>query len=127
MREAIPDHLDSALGAAARVPIDLVLGGLLVFARRRCVLARVVVPSSALLDLHARLHAALDDDPATGPSARYLSPGTWTPHVTLARALSPDQVGAAVAALGTVADLPGDGAAVRRWDARTRRTWVLDG
>lgn len=126
VRETIPDELDARLAAATRMPIGLVMGGLLVFARRRCVLARAVVPSSALLDLHARLHAVLDGDPATGPSAPHLSPGTWTPHVTLARSLAPDQVGAALALLGPLADLPGEGAAVRRWDARTRRTWVLD-
>ncbi len=126
VREAIPDELNSALAAVARTPVAVTLGGLLVFARRRCVLARALVPSSALLDLHAGLQAVLDGDLATGPCPPYLAPGAWTPHVTLARSLTADQVGAAIAVLGPLTDLTGEGVAARRWDAATRRTWVLD-
>ena len=81
-----------------------------------------MVPSSDLLGLHARVDDALA---GCGPSAAHLSPGTWTPHVTLARSLTPEQVGTALAALGTLPDLDGEVVAVRRWDARERRTWIL--
>jgi 2'-5' RNA ligase len=123
VRDEVPGDLDGALGeAVGPLPLPVRLGGLLVFARRRCVLALAVVPSSGLLDAHARVDHALA---GCGPSAPHLAPGTWTPHVTLARGLAPDQVGTAVAALGTLDDLDGTVVAVRRWDARERRTWTL--
>lgn len=123
VREEVPGHRDGALGeAVGPLPLPVRLGGLLVFARRRCVLALAVVPSSGLLDAHARVDDALA---GCGPSAPHLAPGTWTPHVTLARGLSPGQVGTAVAALGALDDLDGAVVAVRRWDARERRAWTL--
>ena len=88
-------------------------------------LARAVVPSAALLALHARVHAVLDGEPACGPSVPHLAPGTWTPHVTLARALPAADLSTAVTALGPLPEVVGSGAAVRRWDATRRRTWVL--
>lgn len=123
VREEIPSALDTALGeAVGPLPLAVRLGGLLVFARRRAVLALAVVPSEPLLAAHARLDDALA---GCGPSADHLSPGTWTPHVTLARGLTAEQVGTAVAALETLPDLDGTVPAVRRWDARERRTWTL--
>ena len=125
VRTTIPDDLDDALAAAVRDLPPVRLGGLLVFVHRRCVLARAVVPSAALLALHARVHTVLDGEPACGPSAPHLAPGTWTPHVTLARTLPAADLSTAVTALGPLPEVVGSGAAVRRWDATRRRTWVL--
>jgi len=127
VRTSVPDDLDAPLArAAGELPLPVVVGGLLVFARRRCVLARAVVPSAALLALHARVHEVLEAQvPTTGPSAAFLTPDAWTPHVTLARNLTADQVGAAVGVLAPVADLPASAVALRRWDAAARRTWVV--
>ncbi len=125
VRTTIPDALDDALAAAVLDLPPVRLGGLLVFAHRRCVLARAVVPSAPLLALHARVHAVLDAEPACDASAPHLAPGTWTPHVTLARNLPVADLSAAVAALGPVPEVGGSVAAVRRWDASRRRTWVL--
>jgi 2'-5' RNA ligase len=123
VREEIAPGLDGVLGeAVGPLPLPVRLGGLLVFARRRAVLALAVVPSAALIAVHARLDDALA---GCGPSADHLAPGTWTPHVTLARGLTAEQVGTAVAVLGTLPDLDGAVPAVRRWDARERRTWTL--
>ena len=127
VRTAIPDDLDGPLAAAVRDLPPLRLGGLLVFVHRRCVLARAVVPSAALLALHARVHEVLDADPACGPPVPHLEPGTWTPHVTLARSLPAADLATAVAELGPVPEVVGSGAAVRRWDAGRRRTWLLGG
>ncbi len=125
VRESIPSALDEALGAAAGdLPVPIGLGGLLVFARRRCVLARAVVPSEQLLRLHAGVHEALA---GCGPTPATMLPGRWTPHVTLARGLSAEQVGAALAALGETTDQDGTVVAVRRWDAAQRRTWLVPG
>lgn len=127
VRQRIPPELDGALaGAVTGLPVPLVLGGLLVFCRRRCVLARAVVPSRELLDLQSAVHEVLEAaGETTGPSATHLAPGAWTPHVTLARNLTVDEVGTAVAALGAVADARASATAVRRWDALARRTWLL--
>jgi 2'-5' RNA ligase len=126
---ALPGDLDAEIArAAGPLPLALVVGGLLVFARRRCVLARAVVPSAELLGLHAGVHDVLEARVATtGPSAAFLDPGAWTPHVTLARGLSADQVGVAVGLLSPVADLAANAVALRRWDAGARRTWVVAG
>src|SRR5690349_4999578 len=50
-----PPSVETALAATARpLPVPLRLGGLVVFPHGdRCVVARLVVPSAALLDLHA--------------------------------------------------------------------------
>ena len=129
VRTAVPEELDVEIAhRAGPLPLPVVLGGLVVFARRRCVLARAVVPSAGPLALHSGVHEVLEAAVATtGPSAAYLDPGSWTPHVTLARNLTPEQVGAAVRLLGPVADLPGSAVALRRWDAAARRTWVVHG
>ena len=113
------------------LPLAVRLGAPLVFAPGpRCVLARLVVPSPALLALHARIHAA-----ATGPreapgGVPHTAPGEWTPHVTLARALPVARLGEAVAALseampGHVPDAPGRAVGARRWDGDARRAWRL--
>ena len=100
---------------------SLTLGGLLVFPGH--VLARVVVPSAALLDLHARVIVAVGDEDGV---VEHVHPGAWTPHVTLARRLGPDDLASAVRLL---ADAPrertGRAAAVRRWDPRVRRAWTV--
>jgi hypothetical protein len=86
------------------------------------VLVRVVVANRALLDLQARVTTALGPDPRT---AHHFAPGSWTPHVSLARRLTADQVGSALAALGATPDLDGRAVACRRWDGDARREWRL--
>lgn len=122
VRDRIPPELDVPLMTATALPVSIRLGGLLVFARRRCILARVVVPSVPLLDLHAQVHDVLT---GCGPSAAHLDPGWWTPHVTLARNLTEDQLATAVHLLADATDVAGRGVAIRRWDAAVRRAWVL--
>lgn len=125
VREGIPADLDQTLDAAVSpLPVPITLGGLLVFARRRCVLARAVVPSGRLLQLHADVHQALA---GCGPTTATMLPGSWTPHVTLARGMGAEQVGAALAALGQTTDQDGSVVAVRRWDAAQRRSWLVTG
>lgn len=124
VRSSIPDRYDVTLAAVADLPLELRLGGLLVFAGRRCVLARVVVPDPALLTLHAAVDSALGETPGSPANLR---PGAWTPHVTLARNLTAEQVGSAVAALAGAPDLLGSAVAVRRWDAEVRRAWTVAG
>ncbi|MFF7293706.1 2'-5' RNA ligase family protein [Microbacterium sp. NPDC008134] len=79
----------------------------------RRVLARSIVPTAELLDLHALIHAA------AGPSedAPHTAPGEWTPHVTLARRLRVTDLGAALEAVG--GDIHGRVTDLRRWDPGT--------
>jgi 2'-5' RNA ligase len=121
---------ETSLATAARgcVPVPVLLGALLIFPRRRgAVLARLVVPSSALLALHGRLASAAAG--ATGAPAGatppHLGPGAWTPHVTLARTLTADQLSTAVTVIGVCPDISGIGVAVRRWDGDTRHEWQI--
>ncbi len=127
VRDAIDDDLDPRIArAAGRLPLPLALGGLLVFARRRCVLALAVVPSADLLALQSRVHDLLPDTSVPGGRGHpHLEPGRWTPHVTLARGLRPEQVGGAVQALGHLDDLVGSAVAVRRWDGGRRLDRVV--
>lgn len=112
---------------AAALPVQLPLGGLLLFpaARGRAVLARAVVVSERLLRLHAAAAGLLG--PGGPPWGR---PGAWVPHVTLARRLTPDQVARAVAVLTERAPAPAPvlearGVLLQRWDPGTRTTRVL--
>ena len=119
---------DAVIGS---LPLAVRLGAPLVFAPGpRCVLARLVVPSPALLALHARIHAAAEPDRAPG-GVPHTAPGEWTPHVTLARGLPVARLGEAVAALGEatpghVPGAPGHAVGARRWDGDARREWRLD-
>ena len=122
--EEMTDDAERALPAAvAALPLPVRLGGLAVFgAPRRRVLARLVVPSRDLLDLHAAVWAAVGRCPGVSEFSR---PGQWTPHVTLARGLDDAGVAAALTALATVAAAEGTATTARRWDPYARRAWDI--
>jgi 2'-5' RNA ligase len=106
------------------LPLEVRLGGLAAFGRDPVVLVRLVVVTRELLDLHARVAGAV-----ALPDDTLLSPGRWTPHVTLARRMPLQQLPDALHALdravearsGTQVRLE----AARRWDGVARRTWSL--
>jgi 2'-5' RNA ligase len=108
------------LPLSAALPLPAELGGLLLFGAppRGLVLVRPVVVTGELLDLHARVHESLGG----AGDVPHTTPGRWTPHVTLASRLTPDQVARAVAALAD-ADAPSTRPVVlsqlRRWDPST--------
>lgn len=117
VRPSLPDLPADAL--RDRLPLPLTLGAPVLFGIGRTrVIARSVVPSLPLLDLHAAVH----DLAGAGEDAPHTVPGEWTPHVTLARRVPLDRVGEALAALGGEGGEP-IGARVigiRRWDAASR-------
>ncbi|QUW18144.1 2'-5' RNA ligase family protein [Agrococcus sp. Marseille-Q4369] len=103
------------LSIDAGLPIPIELGPPLLFGSgERRVLARAVVPSAALLALHAAVLRAAGE----GDDPPHLLPGRWLPHVTLARRLRVVDLAAALALLGPA--IEARGVAVRRWDASTR-------
>lgn len=120
------DPLDDATEARLAgldygVGSPLTLGGLLVFPRRTAVLARLVVPTEHLLAVQRSVHDAL---PAVPDRPAHTAPGTWTPHVTLARRLDADQLAAALHALaGRPRELTGTVSSARRWDGDAKVTW----
>lgn len=117
---SMPVALDNG-DAVCFDPFDIRLGGLVVFGGRTITVARLVVPSTELLDLHARMHEAVGEH-----SLDHLDPGRWTPHVTLARRLTPEQAGAAVRLFsGDLDDLVGSAVALRRWDGDGKREWRI--
>lgn len=110
----------------ADLPLPLLLGGYVVLGGHKHVLARLVVPTTRLLDLQARAVEAWSDAldrPWT------VTPGRWTPHVTLATHLTDTQLGQALTALralpGEVHDGDGEAVRVRRWDGEAKVAWDL--
>lgn len=107
---ALPDAL----------PLPLVLGAPMLFGDGdRRILVRSVVPSAALLALHASVRDAAGAD----GDVEHMAPGTWTPHVTLARRLRLADLERALPLIG--GPLPCEGVALRRWDAGTRTVTPL--
>lgn len=103
-----PFRLDAAL------PLPLVLGPpLLLGDGDRRVLARSIVPSTALLALQAAVLRAAGE----GDEGPHFAPGRWTPHVTLARRIRLVDLPVALARLGP--PIEALGVALRRWDAAT--------
>lgn len=126
--QGLPPEAEAAIGNLTwEIPTPVQLGGLLVFAGQRhtFTLARAIVPTRDLLALQARLIAVLHH--AHG-LAQTSIPDAWTPHVTLARRLSVDEVARAVDLLSVRS--PGQPArltAIRRWDGDERREWLVAG
>ncbi|MFW0793021.1 2'-5' RNA ligase family protein [Gordonia sp. CPCC 205515] len=128
--EHIADSVHPALAPAAMsLPIALRLGAPLLFGQgSKVTLARLVVPSSDLLSVHAtvgRLAADhLGDDPHLFPHG---APGQWTPHVTLARRLTPEQVAEAIGVLDLRSEIAGTFSALRHWNGDDKTERVLPG
>jgi len=123
LSDTLTDDVARRLAAImADLPIPVTLGGLLLFGTTRVVLARHVISSAALLDLQSRVSAALADP--VDPHHTFAA-GRWTPHVTLARRLRPDQVGSALTHLDPLPPLPGELVRARRWDmAAKTEQWL---
>jgi 2'-5' RNA ligase len=120
---AIPSEVDAALPEiVAGLDLPLLLGSLLVFGPRRAqvVLVRQVVASAGLLGLQTRVA----DGCGTEPDSHFAA-GRWSPHVTLARRVGVDQLGAVVAALGEVPDVSATSRVCRRWDGDVKKAWDL--
>ncbi len=113
----------AALGSAfAGLPIPVTVGGLVVFGTRRFVLARLAVPSVELLQLQRSAMGALIDP--VDPHETF-GPGAWTPHITLARRLTAQQLADALTELGEVRPIRGALVGARRWDMSAKQEqWI---
>lgn len=111
---------------ADALPLPVTLGAPVLFGIGRTrVIARSVIPTASLLQLHERLHALA----GAGDDAAHTRPGEWTAHVTLARRVPLDRVGEALGVLADagIGDLAATAVGLRRWDAATRTTTDLLG
>ena len=115
MTQPVQDRLATI---AADLPLRLTVGALLVFGARRFILSRLVVPETGLLDLQWRVVRALDE-----PVDRHgtFRSGGWTPHITLGRRFTADQVAAALTTLGNVPSVDAAATRMRLWDMATHQ------
>lgn len=97
--EQLPPGAAAALAdALGALPIQVRLDRLQFFGGRAGVLAWVVDGGSTLRDLQAKVWSALDGADRNPQH----EPGTWTPHMSLARRLRPEQAPLAAVALGGI-------------------------
>lgn len=123
---AISSGADGALATTAqRLPFSVRIGGALVFpSGNRFILARSVLPSTELLSVHATMFR-LAGDHVDGP-AQHGAPGEWTPHITLGRRLTAQQVATALDVLSW-ARIDGRASSLRRWDSDEKTENIVPG
>ncbi|WP_205877873.1 2'-5' RNA ligase family protein [Mycobacterium camsae] len=114
-----PDVDELLIPVARELPVRCVIGAPVLFGRANVVFTRLIVPSRALLDLHAEVHRLCGPHLVPEPMANSL-PGQWTAHVTLARRMDVAHLGAALAIAGRPAQFEGCFAGLRRWDGDQR-------
>ncbi|GLY27445.1 2'-5' RNA ligase family protein [Kineosporia sp. NBRC 101731] len=119
--EPMEDELHDLVG---RVPVRIGLGGLQCFGRPdgRQIIVRPIVVNQDLLRLQEEAARRFDGLPGTD---RRLTPGHWSPHVTLGHKFTPQQVGEAIEVLGPMSEREGEAIALRRWNSDARQAWLL--
>lgn len=113
--------VDVATGTGA-MPLGCRLGPVVVFGGRRLVVALLVVPSTALVRLHAEVDTAMAAASGVPDRAR---PGLWTPHVTLARGVASEQIGPVLETLTPIDEREVTITALRRWNPTLQRVWTV--
>ncbi len=123
--ERIDSAVDALLSALAdRFPMPCSIGAPLLFGRSQLILTRVIVPTPALLAVHADVHELTLPHLQPGPMANSL-PRQWTPHTTLARRLHASQLGRALRVAARPAEIKGSFTGLRRWDGNTKREFAI--
>jgi len=84
-----------------------------------------VVASAELLDIHREVVARCLPQLPREPFA-HSEPGHWTPHVTLGRRFTTEQVALALEVLdGLSADIGAQVVGLRRWDSDAKRDYRI--
>jgi 2'-5' RNA ligase superfamily len=123
--ERIDPAVDSLLAElTARFPFPCRVGAPLLFGRSKVVLARLVVPTTELLEVHAEVHRLSLPHLQPGPMANAL-PGQWTGHATMARRVVPAQLGRALRIAGRPSEIAGGFVGLRRWDGGTKLEYPI--
>jgi hypothetical protein len=120
----VAEHIASDVDAllrplSQRLPLDCVVGAPVLFGRAKVVLARLVVPTSELLALHAETHRLCLPHVTPEPMPNCL-PDQWTAHITLARRVGGAQLGRALRVAGRPSEIHGTIAGLRRWDGNKK-------
>jgi len=102
-----------------RFPVPCRVGSALVFGRSAAVLARSIVPSAGLLEIHADACRLAADHMRSAPMP-HTRPGDWSPHVTLGRRIPADRLATALSIAGHPAEISGEFVGLRHWDGDTR-------
>jgi 2'-5' RNA ligase len=126
---AVAERIDPAVDEllrplAARLPLGCAVGAPVLFGRANVVFARLVVPTSDLLALHAEVHRMCRAHLSPAPMSNSL-PGQWTAHVTLARRVGGPQLGRALRIAGRPAQIDGHFAGLRRWEGNKRAEHLI--
>jgi hypothetical protein len=123
--EHIDPEVDSLLTVLTnRFPFPCRIGAPLLFGRAKAVLARLVVPTTELLDVHAEVHRLCLPYLLPAPMSNAL-PGQWTAHITMARRVVPGQFGRAVRIAGKPSEIAGRVIGLRRWDGNSKREYPI--
>jgi 2'-5' RNA ligase len=123
--ESIAPDVDELLAPVARrLPMPCAVGAPVLFGRASVVFARLIVPTSELLALHADVHRICLPHLAPAPMANSL-PGQWTAHVTLARRVGGAQLGRALRIAARPSQIDGRFAGLRRWDGNKKVEHLL--
>jgi 2'-5' RNA ligase len=118
--ERIAADVDELLSPVGRqLPLGCSVGAPVLFGRANVVFARLVVPTSELLALHAEVHRLCVPHVTPAPMPNSL-PGQWTAHVTMARRVGGAQLGRALRIAGRPSQIDGRFAGLRRWDGNKR-------
>ncbi len=123
------EGLDRSLGEVRKavsplLPVPVTIGGLLLFpSPRGAILSRPVVVTRALLELHAVVVDAVSATASVLETARI---DAWTPHATIARRLTPEQVGEAAGILAR-RERSATARGLRLWDSDTRTVTLVTG
>lgn len=129
---SIPQEVDEALRRGIAAPtIPVRSSGHVTFGGDNLTLARSVVPSRALLDLHRHVWDTANQASRSALDIpRHIAPGRWTPHISLSRRLPAHRLGDAIRLLaesgsGHDEEVTWHGTVLRRWDGDAKREWTL--
>ncbi len=123
--ERVDPEVDELLGPVSqRLPLRAVIGAPVLFGRANVVFARLVVPTTDLLALHAEVHRLCLPHLTPAPMSNSL-PGQWTAHVTLARRVGGAQLGRALRIANRPSQIDGRFAGLRRWDGNKRVEYLF--
>jgi hypothetical protein len=123
--DGIAEDVDALLRPVAdRLPLPCTVGAALFLGRTNAILARLIVPTAALLDLHAQAFDLSRPHlrPGAGPHS---TPEVWTPHVTLARRIGGLALAPALRIAGGPEPITGRFAGLRRWDGTARQEYPI--
>ena len=121
----VAEDMDGGVDDALRplldlLPLPCVIGAPTLFGGGRTVtLVRMVVPSGRLVGFQAEVHRVCLPHMVNG-ALPHAAPGQWTPHVTLARRMPPDQLATAVTLRSMFRDINASAVGLRHWDGNNR-------